>query len=789
MDSITSENITNEFLAFNQSQWTSNGSNIYLNSSVGIGTSLPRANLDVYGSINALSANFGTVTTGGTVFSSLNVSGNANVLGNLTVSNLIVTGNLVNVVSNTQFSNSVTINNAGTSTALKVVQLENVPVHTNNVAEFWDYQTLALLINGDGNVGIHTTLINPHAFAVVGSSNIDYIKTINVYSSNAVAASNLYGNIVGSNTIACSSLTLGTALTIANGGTGQTTKSTAFNALSPMSAAGDLIYGGTSGSGTRLATGTTTQLLHGGTTPSWSAVSLTADVSGTLPVGNGGTNLTTYVVGDLLYASGTTALSKLADVATGSALLSGGVGVAPSWGQVGLTTHVTGTLGVTNGGTGLTSTSANYVFAGPTTGAAAAPTWRALVAADVPVAGSLSTTYASGQILYGQASGVPASTSTFVYSATGSGSIGIGTATATSNLYVTGNSYISNTVTTSNVYANAYWSSTPFYFRNRLINADFYIDQRNNASAVTPSVTTNVIDRWKFNMNTGETGRVQCGENLGSVPSPAGFTSYYGMKVTTIATVNAGDYYNLSQTIEGTNTIDFGWGTSWAKPVTISFWVQASASGTYGCYIRNNGTFSNSYTFTYTVNSTNTWEYKTVTIPGPTAGVWTTSQTVGVELGFVIGNGTTYQTAPGSWANGNFTGPSGTLVNMLGTLNSTLYITGVQFEIGSVATSFERRLYSDELRLCQRYYEIYMVRVGGYHTAGGGLRGSAYFRAQKRQVTPVNTIIGSALESTNIGTISVDTSNFTGDSVRFIALITATGDAFGQWKYSTDCEF
>ena len=457
MDSITSENITNEFLAFNQSQWTSNGSNIYLNSSVGIGTSFPRANLDVYGTINALSANFGTVYTGGTVFSSLNVVGIANIYGNLTVSNLIVTGNFVNVVSNTQFSNAVTINNAGTSTALKVHQLESVPVHTNNVAEFWDYQTLALLINGDGNVGIHTTLINPHAFAVVGSSNLDYIKTINVYSSNAVAASNLYGNVVGSNTvsasklygpiigsntvsasglygpvvgantitgttisgstlygplagsntvvgstiygpiagsntisastiygqlagsntIAGSSLTLGTALSIGNGGTGQTTKSAAFDSLSPMTTAGDLIYGGVSGTGTRLATGTTTQILHGGTTPSWSAVSLTADVSGTLPVGNGGT--------------------------------------------------------------GLTSTSANFVFAGPTTGAAAAPTWRALVSADIPnnaaAAGSLSTNFTSGYVLYGQGTGVPAYASGHFWDNTNS-RLGLGTASPTSPLHI-----------------------------------------------------------------------------------------------------------------------------------------------------------------------------------------------------------------------------------------------------------------------------------------------------------------------------------------------------------------
>lgn len=82
-------------------------------------------------------------------------------------------------------------------------------------------------------------------------------------------------------------------LPIANGGTNATTANAGFNNLSPMTTAGDIIYGGTAGAGTRLAAGTATQLLHGGTTPSWSAVSLTADVSGTLPIANGGTNATT----------------------------------------------------------------------------------------------------------------------------------------------------------------------------------------------------------------------------------------------------------------------------------------------------------------------------------------------------------------------------------------------------------------------------------------------------------------------------------------------------------------
>jgi len=453
MESVTSENITNEFLAFNQSQWTSNGSNIYLNSSVGIGTSLPRANLDVYGSINALSANFGTVYTGGTSFTSLNVSGESNLLGNVVIQgNLSLTGNLINVTSNTQISNSLVINNAGTSTALKVHQLEAVPVHYNNVAEFWDYQTLALLINGDGNVGIHTTVINPHAFAVSGSSNLEYIKTINVYSSNAVSASNLYGNVVGSNTVSASTIygtlagsntitgssvsattlygTLAGANTVSSSGlygpvvgsntvaastiygtlagantiTGSSVSATTLygqlagaNTVTGSSVSATTLYGTLAGSNTVSASGlygpvvgsntvaasTIYGTLAGSNAITASTVSATT-YYGTLAGANtiagssmtlttaldpsyGGTGISSYTVGDIIYASGTTTLSKLADVATGSALISGGVGVTPSWGKVGLTTHVSGTLPVANGGTGITSfTNSGVLYASST---------------------------------------------------------------------------------------------------------------------------------------------------------------------------------------------------------------------------------------------------------------------------------------------------------------------------------------------------------------------------------------------------------------------------------------
>jgi len=135
-----------------------------------------------------------------------------------------------------------------------------------------------------------------------------------------------------------------------------------------------------------------------GLTPN-TATTGAVSLAGTLIAVNGGTGFSSYAVGDLLYANTTTTLAKLPDVVTGNALISGGVNTAPSWGKIGLTTHVSGLLPVANGGTGVATATANTIFAGPTTGAAAAPSFRALVVADIP---ALTT---GSSILYGNGTG------------------------------------------------------------------------------------------------------------------------------------------------------------------------------------------------------------------------------------------------------------------------------------------------------------------------------------------------------------------------------------------------
>jgi hypothetical protein len=349
----------------------------------------------------------------------------------------------------------------------------------------------------------------------------------------------------------------------------------------------------------------------------------------------------------------------------------------------------------------------------------------------------------------------------------------------------------SNIVSTGTMNVTSLVSTNPISFRNRIINGDFLIDQRNSGAATTPSVDpTRPIDRWKVNI-VGS-GRCQVGQNLGGVAPPAGFTSYYGMKVTTTFSPGAGDYFFLSQTIEGPNTIDWQWGTAGARPVTLSFWVMSSLTGTMGGFVRNAGTtggnYTRSYPFTFSVSSATTWEYKTVTVPGDVTGQWLTGQTDGVEFGVELWNGTSFQAAPGAWAAGNFTGPSGGTANFAGTLNSYMYLTGIQVELGTVATPYERKHYNYALDECQRYYETAIVRVGGYNTSGAYFRGSAHLNTKKRTVTPTLSVLAN-LETSNVGTLNFDNSNFDGSSARYLVPLTSTGDAYGQWKVSVDCEF
>jgi hypothetical protein len=243
--------------------------------------------------------------------------------------------------------------------------------------------------------------------------------------------------------------------------------------------------------------------------------------------------------------------------------------------------------------------------------------------------------------------------------------------------------------------------------RNRIINGDMRIDQRNNgASVAVGSGGPYTVDRFPVYKDTASLGlsaqRV--------TDAPAGFTNSLRLTVTSPVSPAVGEANTAAQVIEGFNVSDLAWGTANAQTITISFWVKCSAAGTFGGGVVNEG-YNRSRTFSYTITSANTWEYKTVTIPGDTGGGWATTNGAGLRLYLSIGAGANISAAPGSWIAGVFVSATGA-TSITNTNGATFQITGVQLEAGSVATPFERRPYGTELTLCLRYYENAIISSG-----------------------------------------------------------------------------
>ena len=238
--------------------------------------------------------------------------------------------------------------------------------------------------------------------------------------------------------------------------------------------------------------------------------------------------------------------------------------------------------------------------------------------------------------------------------------------------------------------------------RNRIINGDMRIDQRNAGVSTTPANGTYTLDRWN-GQSGGASSKYSIQQNAGSVTPPVGFTSYIGATSLSAYTPASGDWFGIEQRIEGNNISDFAFGTSSAKTITLSFWVRSSLNGTFGGSLYND-TGNRSYPFTYFISSINTWEYKIITIPGDTSGTWQTGTGIGLQVIFSLGASSSLQGTAGSWASSLFRTATGT-TNVVATNGATFYLTGVQLEVGTVATPFERRSFGQELALCQRYYQ------------------------------------------------------------------------------------
>ena len=254
--------------------------------------------------------------------------------------------------------------------------------------------------------------------------------------------------------------------------------------------------------------------------------------------------------------------------------------------------------------------------------------------------------------------------------------------------------------------------------RNMIINGGCKVSQRGTSfTGLTAGQYT--VDRMLFGMNSGNSGTWTFEQ---STDAPDGFK--YSVKCTNTvafpASPIAGAYMYFPHMIEGQDLQHLKFGTSEAETTTISFWVKSNVTGNYSFGILQNDNSLKQVAFTYTINAASTWEYKTITIPGDTAGVIDSNNEKGLQFEWWLNSGTTYTggSAQSTWTTfdntrRNFNNPG------VGNNTSDFWqITGIQFEVGSRATPFEHRTYGDELARCQRYYEIIAHWYGGSNAYG-----------------------------------------------------------------------
>jgi hypothetical protein len=333
---------------------------------------------------------------------------------------------------------------------------------------------------------------------------------------------------------------------------------------------------------------------------------------------------------------------------------------------------------------------------------------------------------------------------------------------------LTGSQISSNTVANTNIQTGAienYMRSAnlDFGMRNRIINGAMVIDQRNVGANTTVDSTKYTVDRWRAETGGATGGGIFVAQR--STVAPAGFTNSLSCTVTTTDTsLGTGDLSEISQIIEGFNIADLGWGTASARPITLSFWVRSSVTESYSIGFQNDGN-NRSYVAVYTVNAANTWEQKIITVPGDTSGTWLTNNGIGLQIRWCFATGSNRVAgSANAWSSSNSIAVSGTTNPLMGTNGATFYITGVQLEEGSQATSFEYRQFTTELALCQRYfYKLggtgVNTRLGvGHYEDSTAVRGAIPFPVTMRAI-PTATASGNGRFYTTAGrtyTIGLD---------------------------------
>jgi hypothetical protein len=251
--------------------------------------------------------------------------------------------------------------------------------------------------------------------------------------------------------------------------------------------------------------------------------------------------------------------------------------------------------------------------------------------------------------------------------------------------------------------------------RNIIINGAMQVAQRGTSTASVSSGSSNFpVDRTRLQLSNGGTWTIS---QSTTVPSGKGFSNSIKLDCTTSdSSLGAGDYLMLQQIVEGQNVQQFAWGSSDANSLTVSFWIRSNKTGTYSLEIQHQNSSSAFYhtSKTFTISVADTWEFKTVTYAGNTAQNIINTRDAGIYVTFWLGAGTTYNSgtfADGTWNQTSGTRVSSSNVNLADSTSNELYLTGLQAELGAVASPFEFESYHTTLARCQRYHYRRPVQI------------------------------------------------------------------------------
>ena len=260
--------------------------------------------------------------------------------------------------------------------------------------------------------------------------------------------------------------------------------------------------------------------------------------------------------------------------------------------------------------------------------------------------------------------------------------------------------------------------------KNLVHNGAMLVHQKGGTITLSNDAITPHIDRFTaYKSNAG----TQTMEQSTDTPTGEGFKN--SLKATcTVAdgSVASGDRVSIIHRLEGQHCAHLMWGTANAKTVTLSFFVKSSVTGTHGGAF-GNGSDNRAYPFTYTISSANTWERKTITVAGDTSGTWATDNTRSIQICWGLGVGTTNSGTAGAWESADRNSATGATTGFLTTVNSTFFLTGVQLEVGTVATAFEHEPFETTMRKCKRYYYKYGGQQAFEHIPGIGQGNASTF--------------------------------------------------------------